>query len=137
KARRDYAGQIVHVEKLAAREAVYGQPAEPLPLPLTQAIESAGVTRLYAHQARALDLARAGESFVVVSGTASGKTLCYNLPVVEKLLSEELAHAFYLFPTKALAQDQLKTLRRLADASPELKDRIRAGTYDGDTSTHA
>src|SRR5207237_4202317 len=94
-------------------------------------------TRLYAHQARALDLARQGSSFVVVSGTASGKTLCYNLPVVERLLKEAQAHAFYLFPTKALAQDQLKGLRRLADGSTELASLIRAGTYDGDTSTHA
>ncbi len=135
--RRDYGGQVVHVERIPARDARHARPAKPLPEPLRAALAASGIHELYLHQARAIDLARDGRSFVVVSGTASGKTLCYNLPVAERLLGEPDAHAFYLFPTKALAQDQLKSLRRLADASPELKDLIRAGTYDGDTTPHA
>ncbi|HVP38028.1 MAG TPA: DEAD/DEAH box helicase [Candidatus Saccharimonadales bacterium] len=136
RARRDYAGQIAHVHNLPGRAAQWAEPAGPLPRPLAEALRSLGIGRLYRHQARALDLAREGRSYVVVSGTASGKTLCYNLPVAERLLAESGAHAFYLFPTKALAQDQLKSLRRLAEGSPELSERIRAGTYDGDTSPH-
>ncbi len=133
---KDYAGQIVHVEHLPARPAVYAAPQLPLPAALESALRVMGVEQLYRHQAQALDCAREGKSFVVVSGTASGKTLCYNLPVVEQLLADPESHAFYLFPTKALAQDQLKSLRRLVDPVPELSDLVRAGVYDGDTSTH-
>ena len=136
-ARRDYAGQIAHVERLAPRPARYAEPAEPLPETLRAALRSLAVEKLYLHQARAMDLGRAGRSFVVVSGTASGKTLCYNLPVIERLLGESEAHAFYLFPTKALAQDQLKSLSRLGESAPEIRERVRAGTYDGDTTPHA
>ncbi|MBI5836150.1 MAG: DEAD/DEAH box helicase [Candidatus Eisenbacteria bacterium] len=134
--RRDYAGQVVHVQRIPPREAAWAEPTAPLPAPLAASLERAGITRLYRHQARAVDLAREGRSLVVVSGTASGKTLCYNLPVLERLMAEPGATAFYLFPTKALAQDQLKALRRLADGAPELGDLVRAGTYDGDTTPH-
>jgi DEAD/DEAH box helicase domain-containing protein len=74
---------------------------------------------------------------VVVTGTASGKTLAYNLPVLETLLAEPRATALYLFPTKALAQDQLKGFTRLLEPLPELMDSIAAGVYDGDTSQSA
>ncbi|MCB1164221.1 DEAD/DEAH box helicase, partial [bacterium] len=126
---------LAHVERIPAREARFADPAAPLPESLRAALAADGIERLYRHQAHALDAARRGENVVVVTGTASGKTLCYNLPVFETLLADPQATALYLFPTKALAQDQLKTAQRLADSLPEL-GRLRLGTYDGDTSTH-
>lgn len=128
-----YAGQIVHVEQVPAREAMYAEPQEPLPTALEAALARLGIARLYSHQAAALDCLRAGRHAAIVTATASGKTLCYNLPVLERLLARPQARALYLFPTKALAQDQLRGLRRLADSDPALAELVRAGTYDGDT----
>ena len=127
---------LVHVQRLAARDARHADPERPLPESLRLALAGEGIARLYTHQAAALDAARRRENVVVVTGTASGKTLCYNLPVFETFLADGEATALYLFPTKALAQDQLKTARRLAEALPELGRTFRLGTYDGDTSTH-
>jgi len=91
---------------------------------------------LYRHQAESLERARRGENVVVATPTASGKTLCFNLPVVESILDAEdrgqRAHALYLFPLKALEQDQLKNLFRLRDAIG-LHESFRAGILDGDT----
>ena len=109
---RHYRGQIVHVERLAARPASFADPQAPLPAPLAAALARSQIDRLYSHQAAALDAARRGDDLVVVTGTASGKTLCYNLPVIERLLERPDSRALYLFPTKALAQDQMKTLRQ-------------------------
>jgi len=128
-------GCLVHSERLPAREARFADPEAPLPGSLRAALAADGIQQLWLHQAHALDAARRGENVVVVTGTASGKTLCYNLPVFETLLADPQATALYLFPTKALAQDQLKTAQRLAESLPEL-GRLRLGTYDGDTSTH-
>jgi DEAD/DEAH box helicase domain-containing protein len=130
---RAYAGQITHVEEIPARDAVYGELASPLPSPIGEALGQLGIARLYSHQAEAIDGIRRGEHTAIVTSTASGKTLCYNLPVVESLLTEERAKAIYLFPTKALAQDQVRGLRRLAGAHPDLDAAVRCGTYDGDT----
>ncbi len=101
-----------------------------LPAELTQALKARGITRLYSHQAEAYQAGQAGKNFVVVTPTASGKTLCYNLPVLRSLAENPETRALYLFPTKALAQDQLA----------ELHGWIRAAgldfgveTYDGDT----
>ncbi|RPJ86066.1 MAG: DEAD/DEAH box helicase, partial [Acidobacteria bacterium] len=74
--------------------------------PLAAALAARGIHRLYSHQREAWDLAHSGQNFVVVTPTASGKTLCYNLPVLDKLSLDPAARAVYLFPTKALAQDQ-------------------------------
>jgi DEAD/DEAH box helicase domain-containing protein len=133
---RYYSGQISHVETLPAREAVYGELEHPLPAVLEDALAAAGIERLYSHQVKAIDAVRQGKNVVVVTGTASGKTLCYNIPVIERLLDDPGAKALYLFPTKALAQDQLKGLLRLASLDPRLGETIRTGTYDGDTSRH-
>ncbi|HEX6488185.1 MAG TPA: DEAD/DEAH box helicase [Candidatus Dormibacteraeota bacterium] len=97
---------------------------------LSSALRERGMDRLYTHQAQAWQAARSGRHVVVVTPTASGKTLCYNLPVLQTILERPEARALYLFPTKALAQDQLAELGRLAAALPiELK----VHTYDGDT----
>ena len=132
---RGYRGQIAHVEALPAREARYTEPGEPLPEALAEALRRAqGVERLYTHQVQALEAARRGEHVCVVSGTASGKSLCYNLPILEQCLTDPEACALYLFPTKALAQDQLRHLRDLHAQCPELP---LAQAYDGDLSQGA
>jgi DEAD/DEAH box helicase domain-containing protein len=133
----EYGGQLAHVEEIPERPARHERLEPPLPAPLGEALRAQGIEALYSHQAQAVTAARRGENVVVVSGTASGKTLAYNLPVFEEVLRNPDAKAFYLFPTKALAQDQLKGIGRMAAASPELAGRIVAGTYDGDTTPHA
>jgi DEAD/DEAH box helicase domain-containing protein len=125
--------ELVHVESMPAREAVYGDLSEPLPASLARLLAELDMVRLYAHQAEAIDLARAGSHVVVATGTASGKSLAYHLPILERLLLEPTATALYLFPTKALAQDQLRGLDRFAQASRELARAVRPGVYDGDT----
>ncbi|MEA4927185.1 MAG: DEAD/DEAH box helicase [Candidatus Limiplasma sp.] len=93
-----------------------------------------GVHRLYTHQAESFAAARQGEDFVVVTPTASGKTLCYNLPVLTEILKNPDARALYLFPTKALSADQASELYELVEA---LGVDVKAYTYDGDTQNAA
>jgi len=128
-----YAGQIEHVESLPERPGRFAIPASPLPAALAELLAFRGIDQLYAHQVEVLERARAGRDVVVVTGTASGKTLCYNLPILETVLEQTDARALYLFPTKALAQDQHKGLLELFAGSPEVIDRVRAGVFDGDT----
>jgi DEAD/DEAH box helicase domain-containing protein len=100
-----------------------------LPAPLRAALLGRGIDRLYSHQLEAWTQARAGRNLILATGTASGKTLAYNLPILSALIGNDSARALYLFPTKALAQDQLSTLAGLNDASFG----IPAAIYDGDT----
>lgn len=123
-----YKGQIVHVEHIPPREARYGRLERPLHPDLEEKLGTLGIDRLYSHQAEAVNAARDGEHVTVVTATASGKTLCYNLPVLDAVLSDSRARAFYLFPTKALAQDQLGKLNDFG-----LFPTVRFATYDGDT----
>jgi len=125
-----YRGQLVHVERIPARRARYGKLQTSLPEALVAALKAAGTHRLYSHQAEAINAVRRGAHIVVATGTASGKTLCYNIPVLEAVLSDYRARALYLFPTKALARDQL---RGLASLTRNMIPRPRMGTYDGDT----
>jgi DEAD/DEAH box helicase domain-containing protein len=97
---------------------------------LVEALRSRGIQQLYTHQVEALSAVLQGNSTVVVTPTASGKTLCYNLPVLQTLLADPEARALYMFPTKALAQDQMQELHGLIT---ELQADIRTFTYDGDT----
>lgn len=127
---RDYRGQISGEQIIPARPPRYGQLATPMPEMVAAGLKEAGIDELYSHQAAAVDLVRRGRNIVVVTGTASGKTLCYNLPVLEAWLRDHDSRALYLFPTKALAQDQLKGLRRLTEKWPQAPV---MGTYDGDT----
>src|SRR5207302_5691917 len=92
------------------------------------------IARPYTHQARAIREVKAGKNVVVVTPTASGKTLCYNVPVLDTLMADPSARAIYLFPTKALAQDQLAELHGLVEA---LGADVRTYTYDGDTPANA
>jgi DEAD/DEAH box helicase domain-containing protein len=120
-------GQIVHVERLPERLAEYGATAQAID---SRVLEAFGAPRLWSHQAQAIDAVRAGRSVVVATGTASGKSLCYQLPIAEAALTNR-ATAMLLFPTKALAQDQLRALSALR------LDGLEPATYDGDTSTEA
>lgn len=95
---------------------------------LKKHLEHAGFSHLYLHQAKAFDAAMEGENLVVVTSTGSGKSLCYHLPVLQSCLTEPVARALYLFPTKALAQDQFTKLSELIPI-----EGIRCGVYDGDT----
>jgi DEAD/DEAH box helicase domain-containing protein len=98
-----------------------------------EALRARGIEELYSHQARAWELIQKGQHVVVVTPTASGKTLCYNLPALQALVHQPDARVLYLFPTKALAQDQLAELEGLARQLPEM----RMFTYDGDTPQDA
>ena len=125
-----YSDQPVHVEDLPERHPAYGEVKGGI-LPAIQSfLAEGGIDRLYCHQADAINLIRTGENVVVVTGTASGKTLCYNIPVVEALAQDPLATVLYIFPTKALAQDQLRSINGFQDVEEVT---FLAGTYDGDT----
>ena len=117
-----------------AAEGVYADLPAAIHPALRQALEARGIARLYSHQAEAFAALEAGKNVVVVTPTASGKTLCYNLPVTNRLLADEGARAMYLFPTKALAEDQLHEFQGAVDA---MGAQIRAFTYDGDTPQDA
>lgn len=127
KSSSDYNNQIAFEKRISARDAKYGELDPPVLGKVGEALLRLGVTHLYSHQAEAIDAVRRGENIVVVTGTASGKTLCYNIPVIESIENDPNARALYIFPTKALAQDQLGKLG-LYDISC-----IKAATYDGDT----
>jgi DEAD/DEAH box helicase domain-containing protein len=119
--------EIAHVGREPAREPV----AEPFPDDLDPRIQSAlvaqGVTLLYHHQAEAWEAAHRGEHLIVTTGTASGKTLAFNLPVLDAIASDPKTRVLYLYPTKALAQDQARSLQALGIP------KLRAAIYDGDT----
>jgi DEAD/DEAH box helicase domain-containing protein len=125
---------LTAVRHIPAREAQFrAMPAWVRP-ELTAAYHAKGIETLYTHQAAAAELAHAGKNFVVVTPTASGKTLCYNLPVLNAVLENADTRALYLLPTKALAQDQLAELHDLAK---RLDDCFGVFTYDGDTPSDA
>ena len=126
-----YASQIAHVEELPERPAAYAEAPGGVHPAVQAVLEKQGISQLYSHQAEAIGHVRQGRSIVIVTGTASGKTLCYNIPVVEALIEDRLATMLYIFPTKALAQDQLRGLG--AFLSPTDGIEFLSGTYDGDT----
>ena len=130
--RKNYEGQVVHVQDLPERPATFGElPDGLVDKRVIAALDAMGITRLYSHQVDAITHVSEGRNVVVVTGTASGKTLCYNVPVVDAVLKDPLATALYIYPTKALAQDQLRAISKFADASENIN--FLAGTYDGDT----
>lgn len=120
--------QVRHIHETPARKADFGEPSLPFHPLLAEQLKTVGIRRLYRHQAEAFDACVGGQDVVVVTGTSSGKSLCYSLPAVEFALSEPMARCLFLFPTKSLAQDQLGKLRKLA---PE--PHIQVATFDGDT----
>ncbi|MBI4187054.1 MAG: DEAD/DEAH box helicase [Chloroflexi bacterium] len=126
-----YSGQTTHVEHIPSRQASYAGLDKPLPGRLQDCLHKHGLPRFYTHQAQAINIARKGNNVMVATPTASGKTLCYNVPVLETLLGEPFSCALYLFPTKALAQDQLHGLSQLFH--PDMLKMAEFATFDGDT----
>jgi DEAD/DEAH box helicase domain-containing protein len=127
--KRKYAARITGELLLPARKAEFADLPTELDRRLAEALRQRGIHRLYSHQAEALSLAADGRHFVVATPTASGKSLCYNLPVLDGVLKRR-AKALYLFPTKALSQDQVAEINEL-NRAVELG--VRAFTFDGDT----
>ena len=119
--------RIVHVETVPRRDPIFGDLDPPLHGDLAGTLGEQGITRLYRHQAQVIRRARDGIHTVVVAGTASGKSLCYQVPIAEAVLADPKATALLLFPTKALSQDQHRALHRLG-----LKE-LTPVVYDGDT----
>jgi DEAD/DEAH box helicase domain-containing protein len=121
---------------VANRATISARPADFVPMPdwldsrIVAGLKSRGITSLYRHQAEAIEAVRAGEDVVVVTPTASGKSLCYLVPTLQVLAQDPTARALYLFPTKALGQDQVAELGELSRAAGL---QINASTYDGDT----
>ena len=117
-----------------ARPAKYGEFPEALDGRIVDALRRRGIDRPYIHQSRAIRAALAGQDLVVVTPTASGKTLCYNVPVLDAILKDESSRALYLFPTKALSSDQVAELYGMIQ---DMGAEIKAYTYDGDTPASA
>jgi len=123
----DAEDSLVHLRELPPRREAPGAFPEDLPELVRQRLALVGVTGLYEHQRRALEVVRSGRNVIVATGTASGKTLVYNLAFAAEAVRDAKRTALYVFPTKALARDQLRQVRELR--LPQL----RAGVYDGDT----
>jgi DEAD/DEAH box helicase domain-containing protein len=119
--------ELAHLSTEPARTSRAAPLPDDLDARVREALEAAGVGELFAHQAEAWDAARRGEHLIVTTGTASGKTLAFNLPVLDALAREPKQRALYLYPTKALAQDQIRALTQLKPP------RIKPAIYDGDT----
>lgn len=133
KASSRMADQVVTHRSFPKSRAQYGHPEAPWPDPICGILQEAGVKMLFKHQVQAIDLIRRGENIVAATPTASGKTFMYNLPVLEALAQDPGAHALYMFPLKALTQDQIKTFRKLAAS---MENGPTAEIYDGDTTSY-
>ncbi|MFZ2330369.1 MAG: DEAD/DEAH box helicase, partial [Atribacterota bacterium] len=125
---------LTALEHIPARDAHLDEFPDWLNKSLVNLLQQDGINNLYSHQSSALDAVAVGKNVVVVTPTASGKTLCYNLPVLDRIIKEPESRAIYLFPTKALSQDQLGELYRMVEA---LDKPISTYTYDGDTPVSA
>jgi DEAD/DEAH box helicase domain-containing protein len=122
------------IRKQEARPAQFADMPATVDSSLVRALHERGVHQLYTHQLEAFTIAESGRNVAIVTPTASGKTLCYNLPVLNKILANPNARAMYMFPTKALAEDQLHEFQAIVDAAGVP---IKAFTYDGDTPQDA
>ena len=122
------------IRRTPARAGEYAAFPEAVNPKLREVLAARGIDKLYTHQALACEKVTAGENVVIVTPTASGKTLCYNVPVLDRLTAEPGARAMYLFPTKALAEDQLDELHGLIE---DMGSDLCAFTYDGDTPQDA
>src|SRR4029434_8602861 len=125
---------ITHVEHFPAQAAKFARFPEGLDPLVIEVFKKRGIEQLYAHQSDAVQKTLDGRNVVVVTPTASGKTLCYNIPVLTRVLTQPGARALYVFPTKALAQDQMEELYQLIQLTG--RD-LKTFTYDGDTPQDA
>lgn len=133
KINEDFKDNIVHWQVIEAKEAKHVPFPDAMNDKIKHALELRGINGLYSHQATAFDTAVSGNSLVAVTPTASGKTLCYNLPVLQKILEDEKTRALYIFPTKALSYDQKSELNEMIH---EMDAEINSYTYDGDTPSN-
>jgi len=124
--------QVVHHMVIPDHPPSLSKPGKPWPEQINYIMESAGIHDLFQHQADAVDLIRSGRHLVVATPTASGKTLIYNLPVLENVLKNPESKALYIFPLKALAQDQMRTFKEMTETDGQIKPAIEI--YDGDTT---
>lgn len=131
KQQREIMDNVTEWRTIPPRDAVYAPLPERLHPELLKALHAKGMDQLYSHQAAAFSAAQSGEHVVTVTPTASGKTLCYNLPVLQEIVSHPESRALYMFPTKALAQDQVAELQQFADL---MDCELKTHTYDGDTA---
>lgn len=129
-----FTGNITNWVEVPAREAVYADFPPFLDERIRCALNKRGINKLYSHQTSAIDAVVRGKNVVVVSPTASGKTMCYNLPVLNAILQDDESRAIFLFPTKALSQDQVSELYGLIT---EAGVDVKTYTYDGDTPVSA
>jgi DEAD/DEAH box helicase domain-containing protein len=129
---QSYKKQIVHIEEIPAQKASFGELEKPLSENIQTCLLNRKIT-FYSHQAEAINKARQSKNVVIVTPTASGKTLAFNIPVLEALTKDEKATALYLYPTKALTNDQLKVLKEL---EKEIGIEVSPNIYDGDTPQH-
>jgi DEAD/DEAH box helicase domain-containing protein len=135
----EFAPNIVVEKLLPASEGSFAPFPADLDSRIASSLRNRGITQIYTHQAEVWENVKKGLNTVVVTPTASGKTLCYNLPVLDTLMADEKARALYLFPTKALSQDQQSELNELVQGDPRAESRetgaipIKIATYDGDT----
>lgn len=134
KAERAFMENVVRWHVQPPKEGNYCSFPNTLDERISSVLDKRGIHRLYSHQAKAFELASAGKNFVVVTPTASGKTLCYNLPVLDAIAKENRYRALYLFPSKALGQDQQVELH---DFIARLSLDIKTFTFDGDTPQEA
>ena len=126
-----YENQIAHIEHIPPRRASYGELDEPMSPGLQACLDKHGLSSLYSHQTEAVNHTRRGKNVIIATSSASGKTLCYNIAVMQSILTDPSTRAIYLFPTKALAQDQLRKLHELF--SPSIVPAEALATFDGDT----
>jgi len=126
----NYRSQITHIEHIPPCDANYAELDNPLETSLKDCLDKHRLLPLYTHQAEAVNKAQQGRNVMVSTSSASGKSLCYNLAVLQAILTERGSCAIYLFPTKALAQDQLRGLRELFCSSLRVEE---FATFDGDT----
>jgi DEAD/DEAH box helicase domain-containing protein len=129
-----FSEQVTHWEITPARLARYRDIPDWVHPQVRAALAQNGIKQLYSHQQEAIEAVHEGQNVMVVTPTASGKTLCYNLPVLDAICKDENARALYIFPTKALSQDQVAELHELAG---HLVTNVQSYTYDGDTPVHA
>ena len=134
RADRRFMENVRAVRELPARQGRYAPFPSWVDPSIRHVLEEQGIESLYSHQADAVNLIREGHDVVLVTPTASGKTLCYNLPVLQRIIEEPETRALYIFPTKALAQDQMHEVMALDNA---LRAGIKTFTYDGDTPDDA
>ncbi|MFQ6066981.1 MAG: DEAD/DEAH box helicase, partial [bacterium] len=129
-----HSSKIAHVQEIPAHEAEFGGLTRPFSPAINDYLGANRISRLYSHQVEAIEAIREGRNVVVTTATGSGKTLIYNLSVWEEILKNSKIRALYIFPTKALTQDQLDSIREFA---PFCKaDEVTAQIYDGDTSAY-